>query len=138
MIVLDTNVISELVHPSADPRVQRWADDQLPDDLHLTAVTAAELAYALARLPLGRRRDDLGARLEVVLTQVFAGRIVPFDERAAEAYGPLVAGRVSSGRPIGIADAQIASTCLSRGVFLATRDAGFAGLGLTLLNPWEA
>lgn len=138
MIILDTNVISELARPSADGRVTEWFRGQLASDLHLTAVTIAELGYGVALLPDGRRRNELARRLDR-LEGLLAGRVLSFDLASARLYGPLVATRNRLGRPIGVADAQIAAVCLRHAATLATRNvADFADAGLTIVNPWEA
>lgn len=138
MIVLDTNVISELVRPVPDVRVTTWLDEQAIPELHLTVITVAELGYGIARLPLGRRRDDLARQTGGLLERLFSRRVLPFDQSAAQLYGDVGATRDRLGRPIEIADAQIAAICLHRDAALATRNTrDFDGLGLTLVNPWE-
>ncbi|SDX50182.1 hypothetical protein SAMN05661080_00209 [Modestobacter sp. DSM 44400] len=138
MIVLDTNVVSEIVHPRGSRRVIQWFDAQALPDLHLTAVTVAELGYGVARLPDGRRRNDLARRLRIMVDELFVGRVLPFDQAAAEGYGPLLATRDRLGRPIGPADAQIAAIGTRHGAVLATRNIrDFEGLGLIVVDPWE-
>ena len=138
MIVLDTNVISELMRPNGEPRVVAWADARPADDLYLTAVTVAELRYGVQRLPDGQRRSDLAERLRRILTEGFAGRILPFDEEAAAHYPQVVVSRERHGLPTTMADAQIAAICRCRGAGLAagnTRD--FAYAGIRLIDPWR-
>ncbi|CAN5220149.1 type II toxin-antitoxin system VapC family toxin [soil metagenome] len=137
MIVLDTNVLSELTRPAPDPAVVRWLDAQ--PELFTTATVLAELVYGVTRLPAGRRRDLLEREIGELAEGGLAGRILPFDEHAAREYGAVVAARESRGMPISQADAQIAAVCLSTGAALATRNTGdFRELPLTLINPWEA
>jgi predicted nucleic acid-binding protein len=139
VIILDTNVISELIRPEPEPAIRTWLRSLAAADQWLTAVTVAELSYGVARLPEGRRRDDLAHRVDRLLDQLFAERILPFDEAAARRYGDVVAVRDSLGRPVGRADAQIAAMALHREATLATRNTrDFEGLGLTLIDPWTA
>ena len=135
MIIIDTNVISEIMRKDPDPEVLAWS--ATAGRLHTTAITVAEVEYGLTRLPAGRRREQLTAAAAVVFAE-FEDMIVPFDARAARRYGEIVAGRESLGRPIATADAQIAAICASRQAGLATRNvADFDVSGVSLINPWE-
>ena len=137
MIILDTNVISELVRREPSPAVLRSLGRLPSDDLYTTAITEAEIRFGLAHLPRGRKHAILSNQLDLVLTQEFAGRILPFDSPAAEAYASLVAGRRSAGQPISVFDGQIAAITLTRGATLATRNSrDFRGLRIALLDPW--
>jgi predicted nucleic acid-binding protein len=103
-----------------------------------TAVTAAELRYGVARLPDGHRKRELTAVIRGILAEDFHGRVLPFDERASVRYPDVVAGREGIGRPIGVADAQIAAICRDLGAVLATRNApDFEETGVELINPWK-
>ena len=138
MIVLDTNVISELSRRVPDPGVLSWLDSLAVSDVATTAITAAELRYGVARLPDGRRKRELTGMIEGILTEDFHGRILPFDERSSVQYADIVAGRGRVGRPIGVADAQIAAVCRDLNAILATRNpADFEETGIELINPWE-
>jgi len=137
MIVLDTNVVSELMRREANTAVLDWVDAQPPDELLLTAITAAEICHGIAKLPDGKRKSALREAADATLKKDFAGRILAFDEDAAEHYGQLVSARERAGRPISMADALIAAICLSYGASLATRNTDdFQGIELTLVNPW--
>ena len=137
MIVLDTNVVSELMRAEPDAKVVRWLDAQQPDLLWLTSINVAELLYGLARLPDGARKRALAPAMASMLEQDFAGRILSFDVEAATVFASLAAERESMGQPVSQADAQIASICLVHQAQLATRNTRhFEGLGLVLLNPW--
>ncbi|MET0963313.1 MAG: type II toxin-antitoxin system VapC family toxin [Noviherbaspirillum sp.] len=140
MIVLDTNVLSELMRPAPDQAVIAWLDMQEPARLFLTAITVAEVLYGIARLPEGKRKAGLLELADAVLQEDFAGRILAFDETAAAQYAELACERQQSGRPISMADAQIAAICRSLdGATLATRNVSdFEGTRLALLNPWAA
>lgn len=138
MIVLDTNVVSELMRPAPEPGVTSWVDSLDVSDILLTAVTAAELMYGVARLPDGRRRRELRAKVEGLLAEDFRDRILPFDELAATHYADIVAGRERSGLQISMADGQIAAICRNWNAGLATRNLGdFVDTGLELVNPWD-
>lgn len=138
MIVLDTNVVSELLRPAPDERVLTWLDRQRSSELWLSAVSAAELAFGVERLPHGRRKIQLREAVRAVLSVDLGGRLLPLDRAAAEAYGSLAADLERQGLSRSIPDVQIAATCRSRGATLATRNVrDFAGTGLDLVNPWE-
>jgi predicted nucleic acid-binding protein len=138
MIVLDTNVISELARQVPDPGVLTWLDSLEISEVATTAVTAAELRYGVARLPDGHRKRELAVVIRGLLTEDFYGRVLPFDERASVRYADIVAGREQIGRPIGIADAQIAAICRDSGATLATRNtADFEETGIELIDPWK-
>ncbi len=139
MIVLDTNVISELVRHRPDPGVLAWVDARSVADLYVTSVTVAELLYGVERLPPGRRRAGLGAAVGDLITVDFAGRVLPFDAAAAVTYAQVVAERERAGHPIGMADAMIAAVALEVGAVLVTRNVkDFAGVGLDLVDPWDS
>lgn len=137
MIVLDTNVVSELMRSAAEPRVARWVDSFPATDVVLTAVTSAELLYGIARLPEGRRRRELHDAIKGLLEEDFAGQVLPFDAAASAHYAQIATGRERSGRPISMPDAQIAAICRSWGARLATRNvADFVGTGVEAIDPW--
>jgi toxin FitB len=139
MIVLDTNVISELMKVSPSPRVVEWWSQQQSGELFTTTLTMAEILYGIEILPKGKRRDNLLAEAEAVFTQDLAGRILPFDEEAARSFPEIAARRRAEGRPITELDARIAAVAHSRRAILATRNiADFEGCGVRLANPWEA
>lgn len=137
MIVLDTNVLSELTRPAPEPDVVAWMDAQPVSELVTTAVTAAEMRYGVARLPDGRRRRQLAVSVQAMLDIDFSGRIEAFDDAAARQYPQVVTVRDRLGRPITLADAQIAAICRARGARLATRNTSdFEDTGVSLINPW--
>ena len=140
MIVLDTNVLSELMRPQPDPAVVAWVAAQPLLTLFTTAVTQTEILYGIAIQPDGRRRADLAAAAGAIFAEEFAGRILPYDSTAASWYAQIVAARRQAGRPIEAFDGLIAATALAVGAGIATRDIrGFEGCGLgTLVNPFEA
>ena len=138
MIILDTNVLSELMRPSPEPRVEAWLTAQPDTSVFISAITDAELRYGMATMPDGKRRNALTAELENMLTADFAGRILPFDSVAARAFAILASERRQKGRPISQADAQIAAIARSRGAVLATRnEPDFDDCGIEVINPWK-
>ncbi len=138
MIVLDTNVISELMRPRGEPRVIAWADEQQAGEIYLTAVTTAELRYGVACLPDGRRKTDLADRIRRTLEEDFTGRILSFDDNAADHYADIVICRERRGIAISMADAQIAAICRQHGAGLATRNTkDFAHTGIDVIDPWS-
>ncbi|MHB8318907.1 MAG: PIN domain-containing protein [Acidimicrobiales bacterium] len=135
MIIIDTNVISEMMRDEPHPEVLAWT--ATAGRLHTTAITLAEVGYGIARLPGGQRRDQLTATAARVFAD-FDEVIVSFDARAARRYGRIVASREELGRPIATADAQIAAICVSLDASLATRNtADFDATGISVINPWE-
>lgn len=137
MIVLDTNVISELVRREPSPIVLRNLRRLSSRDLYTTAITEAEIRFGLAILPRGRKHTALRNQLDLILKQEFAGRILPFDSTAAEAYAELVARRRATGQPISVFDGQIAAITLIHGAALATRNVcDFRGFAFSLIDPW--
>lgn len=139
MIVLDTNVVSELMKPEPDRNVLACVDRFPADDVFLTAITAAELLYGIARLPDGARKNRLRSRTEELLDVDFGDRVIAFTADSAITYAAIVAGRARRGRSISMADGQIAAICRLHGAELATRNVkDFADTGVRVLDPWEA
>ncbi|MGH3764728.1 MAG: type II toxin-antitoxin system VapC family toxin [Pseudonocardiaceae bacterium] len=139
MIVLDTNVLSELTRQAPDAAVLAWLDSLPTAEVATTAVTAAELLYGVARLPAGRRNRALAEAVHALINDDFRGRVEPFDTHAAAQYAIVVTVREKLGRPITVADAQIAAICRSRDTVLATRNTrDFEDTDIELVNPWHA
>lgn len=138
MIVLDTNVVSELMRPQPTPQVETWLATQVAADIYLTTVSEAELRHGAAILPAGRRRDKLVKAINDMLDWDFRGRILPFDRASAAAYALIAAARRSAGRPISQFDCQIAAIARSRGFVVATHNIGdYTGCGVELIDPWR-
>ena len=136
MILLDTNVLSELTKPSPSPRVVAWLENNEPV-LALSTITLAELRYGVARLPDGKRKSSL-LRFWETTRDRFRGRIFAFDERAAEIYGDMAAEAEKQGKRLNVADAQIAATAHVHRMSVATRNSGdFEVSGVTVVNPWQ-
>lgn len=138
MILLDTNILSELMRPNSNPHVETWLSSQPDASIFISAITEAELRYGAALLPSGKRRSELTAEIEAMLKDDFSGRILPFDSLAAQSFATIAAGRRQAGKPISQADAQIAAIARSRGASLATRNVDdFAGCEVEIINPWQ-
>jgi predicted nucleic acid-binding protein len=138
MIVLDTNVLSELVKAQPAQRVLDWLDSLEARHVATTAVTAAELWYGIRRMPDSRRRSTLAAGIDAMLYEDLQGRIEVFDAAAAGRYADIVTSRELQGQPIGAADAQIAAICANRHATLATRNIkDFVNTGIELIDPWS-
>lgn len=138
MIVLDTNVLSELMRRHPDGDVLAWLDALPTNETYTTGVTAAELLYGVGRLPDGHRKAGLLAAVHGLLDDDFRGRVEAFDAVAADHYGSIVSHRDVIGRPISVADGQIAAICRKREAALATRHVtDFVHTGLELVDPWH-
>jgi predicted nucleic acid-binding protein len=138
MILLDTNIISELWRAAPDPHLLAWVDAQAIETLHLSAITVAELRFGIAAMPEGRRRTIYRDRLEAEVLPAFAGRVLTFDLDAAHAYADLMARARATGRAIANADGYIAASAAAHGLMVATRDVGpFEAAGLRTVNPWQ-
>jgi hypothetical protein len=136
VIVLDTNVVSELAKPTANPVVVAWVDAQI--DLAIAAPSLAELRFGVARLPEGKRRTTLGEAIDQLVSDDLSGLVLPFDAACATAYGRIVAARERAGRPIGITDAQIAAICGVHDAVLSTRNVrDFVGTEIDIVDPWD-
>ena len=138
MIVVDTNVASELMRPAPSERVRDWVRGQPGRDLYTSAITLAEIRYGIERLPEGRRKIELRSTA-VEVFGAFADRVLAFDAAAAEQFSLIVSHRERLGMPIEGFDAQIAAICLARGAKLATRNVqGFRETGIGIVNPWDS
>lgn len=136
-MLLDTNVVSELIRKSPAPAVATWVSDHPLDNLFFSAVGEAELRYGAAILPAGRGRDRLFFQIEAMLRDAFEDRVLPFDSDAARAYGNIAALRRSAGRPVAVADCQIAAIAASRGIAVVTRNVrDFRDMGIPIIDPW--
>jgi predicted nucleic acid-binding protein len=138
MIVLDTNVISELWKAEPDPNVLAWIDAQMVETLYLSTITIAELRFGLATMPEGKRRTIYQDRLEREVLPAFSGRVLPFDLDASQAYAKLMTRAKEASKAIGKADGYIAATAAARSLTVATRDTSpFEAAGLSVINPWD-
>lgn len=139
MIVLDTNVISELWKVEADSQVLSWIDAQFVETLYLSAITVAELRFGIAAMPEGKRRTIYEERLENEVLRIFTGRILAFDLPVTKTYARLMARARAEGKAIAQADGYIAATAGTHGFAVATRDTSpFEAAGLNVINPWRS
>lgn len=138
MIILDSNVLSELMRPKPEAKVLAWLDRQPPTSIWTTSVTVLEIRFGLQIMPAGRRC--------IAYTQGFEGllkgidhRIAPFDSEAAQQASTLMASRKLQGRPRELRDTMIAGIVLARHATLVTRNIShFDDVSATLINPWDA
>jgi predicted nucleic acid-binding protein len=138
MIVLDTNVLSELMRPKPSARVVVWVAKQPAAELFTTSITEGEIFYGIELLTRGKRHEGLLAAAEAMFAEDMAGRIFGFDSDAARAFSKIAAHRRALGRPINHADAQIAAISQVRRAKLATRNVtDFQDCGLDLVDPWN-
>ncbi|RWX81704.1 type II toxin-antitoxin system VapC family toxin [Neorhizobium lilium] len=137
MILLDTNVISEPWKPAPDTTVLTWLDAQVIETLFISAISIAELRFAIASMPSGKRQTILHDRLEGEVLPHFDGRILPFNVGTSKFYAELMADSRVSGKAIGKADGYIAATAAENHLAVATRDTSpFEAAGLKVINPW--
>ena len=138
MIILDTNVVSELMRPAPERMVLQWLSNQAAEDLHVTAVTMAEILYGIELISSSRRRDVVRMAAEKMFGDVFADRILSFEDRAALAFSQIASSRRRQGKSMSGSDAQIAAIARVHAATLATRNTYvFEGCGVKLINPWE-
>ena len=137
MIILDTNVLSELMRRAPAAPVLAWLDRQ-SDPLWIASITVHEIEYGIERLGDVSRRTAIRGAFDRALAEVVQPRVLVFDEEAARIAGSISAQRERDGRPIQIADSQIAAIACCNSATLVTRDVrDFAGLDLGLIDPWE-
>lgn len=139
MIILDTNVLSELMRPKPSPRVTAWVGKQPATEIFTTTISEAEIFYGIELLSKSKRREELLAAAEAMFGEDLADRVFAFDSDAARIFSRIAAHRRALGRPIAHADAQIAAIAQARGARLATRNvADFADCDIDLIDPWSA
>jgi predicted nucleic acid-binding protein len=137
MILLDTNVLSELMRPEPAEPVLAWMRRQSAAELHVSSISYAEILYGIDLLPEGKRRRALAEQADAMFAKDFAGRVVSFDPAAAPVYAAIAGGRRRAGNPIKPLDAMIAAIARAHGAAVATRDRDLEGCGIPIVNPWE-
>ncbi len=136
MVVLDTNVVSEAMRPSAAPAVIDWLNRQPAETLFLTSVTLAELLFGISALPECKRKHALASTLDGLL-ELFGERILPFETKAAQSYAALASHARAVGKGFQTSDGYIAAIAKATGFSVATRDtAPFDAVGVAVINPW--
>ena len=137
MIILDTNVLSELMRPAPNPKVVAWISKSPPHQLFTTSITEAEIFYGIELLARGKRREELLDAATAMFAEDLGGQVLPFDSDAAHAFASIASRRRRLSMPINHADAQIAAIALSRKAKLATHNlADFQSCGIDLSDPW--
>jgi predicted nucleic acid-binding protein len=138
VIILDTNVISEMMEESPAVQVSNWLDAQPLSNLFTTSVTQAEILYGIEILSHGRRRTALALAATGMFSEGFGDRILAFGADASRLFAEIAAARRSAGRPISQFDCQIAAIARLHDATLATRDIrDFRDCGLRLIDPWH-
>ena len=137
MIIIDTNVLSELLKREPDQNVKSWMSLQPILSVFTTTVTQAEILYGVELLPDGKRNNKLKTAVQTLFSERFKGRILPFDIEAAVEYAEIASSRRASGIPVSQFDAQIAAITRTRGARLVTRNSDdFRDCGIEVINPW--
>lgn len=137
MLILDTNVISEILRQEPNPTLVSWFESQPRLQLFTTAVTQAEILYGITSLPKGNRRQKLLEVAQLVFEEDLDNRILPFGGDAASHYAEIAAARRGSGRPISQFDAIIAAIARLHGAGVVTRNTSdFDDCGIDVINPW--
>ena len=136
--LLDTCTISETAKRIPSGHVLKWLRSVPPEELYLSSVTIGEIAKGISKLALN---DPRRARLERWFDEIrrqFAKQILPFDDVVAVAWGRMVGEGLRCGRPMSLADSQIAATASVHGMKLVTRNVeDMVGMGVPILNPFE-
>lgn len=138
MIILDTNIVSEMMKQAPSIKVLNWIDQQEATELYITTITIAEIFYGIHALPNGNRKSLLEKAFNKAVSESFKHRQVSFDELSAFNYGKLMARRKELGKPFSILDGQIAAIAFTHGAAIATRNIrDFSDCELELINPFE-
>jgi predicted nucleic acid-binding protein len=138
MILIDTNIISEMMKSSPSANVIGWLDQQEAMQLYISTITIAEISYGINVLPNGNRRNLLEDSFNKVVRDAFEHRILSLDEVAAHFYGKIMSRRKQLGKPMSIPDGQIAAIARANSAAIATRNINdFSDCGLDVINPFE-
>ena len=138
MILLDTNILSELMRDRPDERVSKWLDEQPRTSVWTSAITVLEVRFGLETMPDGHRASELRTAFQRLIDEALGGRVAPFDLEAARATAALMASRRRRGTQQDLRDSMIAGIALSRRASIATRNVRhFADLESMLVDPWE-
>ena len=138
MMILDTNIVSEMMKSASNRQVRYWLNEQEPSELFITSVTVAEIIYGIRILQDGKRKKHLEVTFSNIVRKAFEFRVLKFDEKAAYQYGDIMAHRRLQGRPLSVCDGQIASIAHVHSYAVVTRNTNdFSGCSLDLINPFE-
>jgi toxin FitB len=137
MIVFDTNVVSEAVKPDCELAVLRWLQTCAADTIYTTVINVAELQAGIESLPDGKRKLNLKTSVAEMIETAFADRVLPFDMECANCFGVIIGRMKRMGKPISMADGQIAAIAMVHNLAIATRDTQpFLDVGLKVVDPW--
>jgi toxin FitB len=137
--LLDTNIPSELTRQKSAPQVERWLDKANDEELYFSVISLGEILKGITVLPVSKRRDGLQEWLDGTLRPWFEGRILPVTAAIGERWGVLSGECRLQGKQVKVADGLIVATALRHKLTIVTRNVkDFAGLGATVLNPWDA
>lgn len=138
MILIDTNIISEIMGHSPAPNVLNWVNNQNSLSLFISTITLAEINYGLRIMPVGQRKNKLSDRFAYFIAQAFEQRVLSFDEDAAFDYAEIMGHKKEMGKPMSVPDGQIAAIARSNDLKIATRNIhDFEECGLTIINPFD-
>lgn len=138
MMILDTNVVSELIEERPNPTVMRWAESYRRDEFVVTAVNVMELRSGVENMPTGQRQREIADGIDWFLSIVLANRVLSFDRKAALAAATWFIDNRRIGRTLEFRDVQIAGIAISRRIPVATRNvAHFEGLAVKIIDPWS-
>lgn len=138
MVILDTNVISELMRAEPDPNVLKWVDAQKTNNLAITAIAIAEIQRGILRLPKGKRQNALNKNFLEFVKDAFVGRVLSFDEKSAYLYGEIASEREKAGFNTDAIDLMIAAIAKNNKASIATRNVkDFKDCGVKIINPWS-
>lgn len=139
MMLLDTNVVSEVMKTSPAETVLEWLNKQESSSLYVSSITIGEIAYGLRIQPDGKRRSQLSDKFEQFIALAFAQRVLVYDEAAARIYGEIMGMRKELGRPMSAPDGQIAAIARSNHLTVATRNiVDFEETEVDLIDPFAA
>jgi toxin FitB len=139
MVILDTNVVSELMHEPPDPAVVAWLNGQARVSVWTTAICVMEIRYGIATLSPGRRQSRLLQAMERLVAEKIEHRVAAFDSAAALSTAMLTAERHRTGRTGDLRDAMIAGIAIANMGTLATRNIRhFDDLSVPVVDPWSA
>lgn len=137
MILLDTNVVSEVMRPQPSPSVLDWLDEQVAETLYLSSITLAEVLFGIEAMPAGRRKNALADAFAGICA-IFDQRILVFDAEAARRYAGLAVKARAAGKGFPVPDGYIAAIATAKGFQVASRGtAPFYAAGVSVINPWE-
>ena len=137
--LLDTNIISNVVKPQPSESLLAWWAEQRDEDLFIASLTVAEIRRGILEKPRGKKRDALDAWFAGAEgpQALFAGRVLPFDDKAGLIWARLMADGKAAGRPRSGLDVIVAAVAGANDCVVVTdNEKDFAGI--TFINPMRA